>query len=70
MAAELARHADTQEVWDILKTFALGQSGSDQLRNQVANRLVQADQLEPEKVRMWMQGLCINPHRPRNRNKG
>jgi tetratricopeptide (TPR) repeat protein len=56
MAAELARHADTQELWDILKTFALGQSGSDQLRNQMANRLVQADQLEPEQVRMWMQG--------------
>jgi tetratricopeptide (TPR) repeat protein len=56
MAAELARHADTQELWDILKTFALGQSGSDQLRNQIANRLVQADQLEPENVRLWMQG--------------
>ncbi len=56
MAAELARHADTQELWDILKTFALGQSGSDQLRNQIANRLVQADQLEPDQVRMWLQG--------------
>ncbi|NJM45591.1 MAG: hypothetical protein HC860_04955 [Alkalinema sp. RU_4_3] len=56
MAAEMARHSDTQESWDMLKTFALGQRGSDKLRNQMANRLVQASQIEPENVRLWMQG--------------
>jgi tetratricopeptide (TPR) repeat protein len=53
---DLIKNADIPELWEILREFALGQSGSEQARYQAAIALVQAEKLDPEKVRLWMQG--------------
>ncbi len=56
MALELLKHGRSPEFFDLLREFALGQAGPDALRNQAAQTLVQADVLDPEKVRMWLGG--------------
>jgi tetratricopeptide (TPR) repeat protein len=52
----LIKYAELPQLWEVLKEFALGQQGSDKLRNDAAMALVQAGQLDPEKVRMWLKG--------------
>ncbi len=56
MALELAKNSEMPKLWEILRAFALGQNGSDGLRNEAAIALVRAKQLDPEKVRMWLNG--------------
>jgi tetratricopeptide (TPR) repeat protein len=56
MALDLAKNAETPQLWEIVRAFALGQNGSDGLRNDAAIALVRANQLDPEKVRMWLNG--------------
>jgi tetratricopeptide (TPR) repeat protein len=56
LALMLAEKADMPELWKILHQFSLGQGGSEKLRYQTANKLVQVGLLDPQKVRMWIQG--------------
>lgn len=41
---------------DMLCRFALGQNGPDQMRYRAVQALIEADYLNPEKVRMWLKG--------------
>lgn len=56
MALDLAKNAEMPQLWEIVRAFALGQNGSDGLRNDAAIALVRANLLDPEKVRMWLNG--------------
>jgi tetratricopeptide (TPR) repeat protein len=56
IALDLAKNAEMPQLWEILRRFALGQNGSDALRNEAAIALVRAEQLDPELVRMWLNG--------------
>ncbi len=56
MALDLVKNAEMPQLWEIVRAFALGQNGSDGLRNDAAIALVRANQLDPEKVRMWLNG--------------
>lgn len=56
MALMLARSADTPEMLDALKDFALGQNGPDALRLQAFETVSQARILPPESARLWLRG--------------
>jgi tetratricopeptide (TPR) repeat protein len=56
VALNLAKGAEQPQLWEILRRFALGQGGSDMLRNEAAIALVKAEQLDPDNVRMWLLG--------------
>lgn len=56
MALELAKDADLPPLWEIIMQFALGQHGSDDLRNQAVMALVRAEKLDSEPVQMWLKG--------------
>ena len=52
----LVRAADRPELWTALKDFALGQRGSDQLRQEAARELKIKGLLPEGPVRMWIKG--------------
>jgi tetratricopeptide (TPR) repeat protein len=56
IALDLAKNAEMPQLWEILHRFTLSQNGSDALRNEAAIALVRAEQLDPELVRMWLNG--------------
>jgi tetratricopeptide (TPR) repeat protein len=56
IALNLAKGAELPDCWQMLRGFALGQTGSESLRYEAATDLVKAKQLDPRKVRIWMSG--------------
>ncbi len=56
MALLLARSADTPDMLDALKAFALGQNGPDALRLQAFETVSQARVLPPGSARLWLGG--------------
>jgi tetratricopeptide (TPR) repeat protein len=52
----IAEQVKTPQLLNLLKDFALGQNGTDQMRNRTANMLAQAQIIPKDKVRLWMEG--------------
>jgi tetratricopeptide (TPR) repeat protein len=52
----LARIAETPELLDAIRDFALGQRGSDKLRMEMAQFLADKDRLPPGPARLWLEG--------------
>jgi tetratricopeptide (TPR) repeat protein len=55
-AFRCASVADTPEMLEILRNFALSQSGPDQMRHQAAIKVSEAGLFPSETVRMWLKG--------------
>lgn len=55
-ALTLCRLAETPELWDMLRNFALGQRGPDELRHHAMTAVKAAGLLPKGPVRMWMKG--------------
>ncbi|MGF1536997.1 MAG: tetratricopeptide repeat protein [Elainellaceae cyanobacterium] len=53
---EMAEQAKTPELLSAVKDFALGQSGTDQMRNRAAVMAAQAKLISKENVRLWING--------------
>ncbi|MCC5896985.1 MAG: tetratricopeptide repeat protein [Phormidium sp. BM_Day4_Bin.17] len=52
----MAQQLQTPEVLEIIKDFALGQNGSDSMRNRAASIATRAGLLRKDKVTLWIQG--------------
>lgn len=56
LALRLALMADTPELNAVLRDFALGQHGTDEMRMQAAQHCVQAGLIPPGLTRLWIKG--------------
>ncbi|TVP64514.1 MAG: hypothetical protein EA342_16265 [Leptolyngbya sp. LCM1.Bin17] len=52
----IAQHFRTPELLEIIKDFALGQNGTDSMRNQAAIIAAEAGLIPKDKVTLWIQG--------------
>ncbi|MEM9218967.1 MAG: tetratricopeptide repeat protein [Cyanobacteria bacterium P01_F01_bin.150] len=53
---DMAEQLKTPQLLEIIKVFALGQNGTDRMRNRAANLAVEEKLLPKEKVRLWIRG--------------
>ena len=52
----MAEHLQTPEILEIIKDFALGQNGSDSMRNRAASMATRAGLLPKGQITLWIQG--------------